>query len=780
MWEGLFDRAIRNPLSNRAFVARMARESWSRLHDWRVPLDKCFEVATGEDQRIFARVASEYRALLADTNAMDDAMLLQQLVAGIGNREIELPPMVSLAGFDRITPATERLLDALRQRNVDVAHIETVTDADKQLAVFESPDAEFRAAGAWARQQLEEDPTARVAVVVTGLESDAAAVAREVREGAVPGWRFGGAGERDFVNVSFGRKLADFPTIDLALRLLHWLHSDVRSNDVSLFLSSPWLGGGRRGDRARFELRFRDYADRNWSPQRVATLLPSRERDESFQAIRAWLDTVAGHRESAAGSATPGEWAELFDRCLRELGWPGEDAEDSDDFQLRARWRELLSQFSELEAVLPAMRVAEAISRLGAMARDTVYQSEGDSGSIPVIGVLEAAGLELDALWVTGLTASAWPASSRPLALVSRSLQEEYGLPDATPADSVAYAERVLERLLGSADNIVLSYPQQDDDGEQSVTGLLPAIRQQIEIGDPGRHASSLIDGGLAALPESVPAIGSGESVSGGAGTLQAQFFDPHSAFCKGRLAADRLWPIRGGLTPLFRGSLIHDALQNLYAEGPSQQEIQSWADSERHERIRKAVAAALSSHQASADDVLRRLYSLEQERVEQLLWRVVDHDLERIPFRIASVEGALDITLHGVRLSLRHDRVDILEDGSAVILDYKTGIEKKFLDGDGEPKDIQLIVYACGTSQRLSGLALYNVDTRAISLQGSGPAIDNSDTFEDDLARWKAEAFRAAEEMTRGDVRVNARQGFNDARPLNLLSRFVELKRDG
>ena len=41
----------------------------------------------------------------------------------------------------------------------------------------------------------------------------------------------------------------------------------------------------------------------------------------------------------------------------------------------------------------------------------------------------------------------------------------------------------------------------------------------------------------------------------------------------------------------------------------------------------------------------------------------------------VAEVDGALDLEVErGFRLTVRADRIDLCEDGSAVIYDYKTG----------------------------------------------------------------------------------------------------------
>jgi hypothetical protein len=176
---------------------------------------------------------------------------------------------------------------------------------------------------------------------------------------------------------------------------------------------------------------------------------------------------------------------------------------------------------------------------------------------------------------------------------------------------------------------------------------------------------------------------------------------------------------------------------------------------------------------------MLRALLRLERERAARLLKQVVAQDADRTPFRVVAVEQALEAVIGGVRLRLRIDRLDRLEAGGLVILDYKTGARRRLLGRDGEPKDHQLVVYACAVDETVAGLGLVNVDSRVVDIDAVGPAFSAPDGFTDNLARWKERVVAAGRSLARGDVRVDGRPSAQAARPLALLSRIEELRRD-
>lgn len=782
LWERILRTVIDDPLVNIPALTRHARDAWKRLHEWRVPFDECVAAASSRDQRLFAAAASRYRERLAAENWIDDAMLGTTVTAAVGAGAIKAPERVLLAGFDRLTPEADVLIAALRECG---SHIEPVPAAaatsDVSVVACEDPDAELRTAGRWARAQLESNPDAHVGIVVSGLEQDAHRAGRLVREGLVPGWQYAPGLQREAANVSFGRRLHEYPAIAIALLLLRWLHGAIGGRDVSLLLRTPFLGLAGTDGRAQLELELRRLPDRDWTPELLLRALGEREMAGDAADWLARLAKLTDIRRSTVAEASPAAWAAIVDTLLDDFGWPGAAALGSADFQLVNRWRDLLNDLARLELVIPQMSLGHAVGQLRAMAADTVFQPELEGSVVEVLGPLEAAGIEFDRLWFAGLTASQWPPAGRPTALVSRRLQRHYGLPDADPDDTAAYGKRVVERLLGSAGSLICSYPQRSGDALETRTALLADVAESDAPEDPGWHALRLcgmaVPEGLDSDP--VPPVSADESVAGGAAVINWQMNEPFSAFALGRLGISTLRPIVPGLPPILRGNLIHGAAFHLYRDRPSQADIRGWPEADLEQRISAAVKRAFARYERHTDGVLRELFTLERQRVARLLRELVDVDLQRDRFSVHEVEVSAEFVMAGVRLGLRIDRIDRYDDGAVAILDYKTGGRRKFLDGSGEPADAQLLVYAAATEEPVAALGFYNIDSRETALDASGRDEMGAENWQQALDRWTQAVANAAGEFAAGDVRIRHWQTLRDARALNILSRFGELRRD-
>jgi len=779
LWEQCLRSDIDDPFIRFPALARACRDAWQRLHDWCVPVVEVQEAARGQDQRWFARAAGAYADRLADGGWLDTATLPAAIVDRLRGAAAPALQEVRTCGFDRMPPRLQTVLEALAATGARISDAPMPAGRPRRFLRFANADGELRAAGAWARHALERAPSSRIAIVVTALERDAGRAASLIREGFVPGWQTASSRIAAAVELSYGRALGDYPAVATAMLVLRWLFHDIGSPDVGHLLRSPHIGSGLLAGRHRLDLALRDLPDRDWSRARLVDAVGAAADADG----RDWIERVVrldALLDPAITVRRPGEWAACFDAVLGELGWPGEASESSSDFQLANRWRKLLNEFARLELVVPRMSGVEAIGRIASMAGEVIFQPESDDGIVHVLGPLEAAGLAVDALWLTGATAADWPAGQRPLPLVSRELQRRYRMPDSTPELAAAHARQVLGRIAGMAADCTFSCAALDDDAEQMPTTLLGAGEILPSPDDPGWFAARFCGpDGVVGIEDRVPAVAPGEAIGGGAATLQKQAVEPLRAFVSGRLRASRLAPFVRGIAANTRGNLVHAALQALYRERPDRDALREWSDAERAGRIEASVRHAFARHERHADATLAAVLAVEKERTKRLLAAVLDTDAGRQPFRIAAVESRLDTGIGTLALRLRADRLDVLPDGGIAIIDYKTGQAKRFLK-DGEPNDVQLVVYASALREPVAGLALFNVESRHCGFDGAGPAFGDGDGFAEDLVRWEQAVRVLAQGIAAGDVRINVRQGLRDSRPLAILSRAAEVLRDG
>ena len=789
MWEKALRGRLPDGILGLGGIVRQAMDAWRRAGDWEIGVDTLRATARTEDERLFAAAAADVADRLI-AGQWTDAAGLPAVVAALFETNPDIAPArVTFAGFDRVSPATRRVQTALEAAGCHVSFVDPADRCNVSVTIACEDDvSELRAAGAWARQVLADNPGASIGIVCSGLENRAPAVAKLVREGFVPGWQFEPRKLGAAVDVSYGRPLSDYPAIGIALLLLRWASEPLSGRLVSVLLRSTCWAGGDSAARARIELALREIPDREWPVERLLEWLGSVTDADAVPRLKAALVCIV-----AAGSddqrRSPSDCIQGIDALLSDIGWPGDEALTSEAFQLVNRWRELLNEIARVEIVQATMSPAEAVRRLSSLAAETVWQPEGTGGTVQVLGVLEAAGLEFDYVWLTGLDSAQWPPAPRPSPFLSIALQRDRDMPDATPANALAFARQVLRRIAGSSRHCVYSWARIRDDAEMAQSTLLGDCdaASADELADPGWYAARLVaDDAMETLQgDNASRVAPDERVRGGAYTIQRQFTEPLAALVSGRLGVRSIARFASGLSPGDRGSLLHSALYHLLADKPAQGELAAWSETERERRIGSAVDTALAAFQHHADRVLMRVLGLERERLRQILASCLDWEAQRDPaFSIVSVEDDLSYEAHGIRIGLRVDRIDRVDDGQLVVIDYKTGTPKAFVRQDGELRDVQPVLYAAAIGASGSGdvgaLLFQNIDSRKIAYSGAGPVHrpKEAEQWPAQLGGWLAEVDDVIRELADGDARINVCQSSTDGRALAILSRLEEQKR--
>ncbi|HEV2280126.1 MAG TPA: PD-(D/E)XK nuclease family protein, partial [Acidobacteriaceae bacterium] len=263
---------------------------------------------------------------------------------------------------------------------------------------------------------------------------------------------------------------------------------------------------------------------------------------------------------------------------------------------------------------------------------------------------------------------------------------------------------------------------------------------------------------------------------AGGAEVLRRQSACPFQAFAVKRLGAQPLESAEWGLDPAEKGKVLHRVLERLFS-GPIRSHadlVQAIAANQIGALLDGAIQAELANY--ATNDTWPAAY-LEAER-RRLHVRITDWlacEAKRFPFTVEACERKLDdVHVGELRMKLRADRVDMLDDGSRVILDYKSGdVSAKKWKGE-RPDEPQLPLYAAyGNIRNLSGVLLARIragntgfdgrmrDARTQLMPDFSPqsAIVQEPYTEDLRAEWARVLDDLAAQFLRGEAAVDPRE---------------------
>jgi len=328
-------------------------------------------------------------------------------------------------------------------------------------------------------------------------------------------------------------------------------------------------------------------------------------------------------------------------------------------------------------------------------------------------------------LWVGGLHDGAWPQAARPHPFLPLKAQRSAGVPRSSVELQAALARRITGRLLRSADDVVLSYPESDGETELRPSPLLEMAGRRMAMG-ARRDVSAAAE--LEALePDNAPPLGETRLVKGGMSVIADQSACAFKAFATYRLGARGLDEAEPGLTDRERGSVTHAALQWIWESLGSQKKLLEAGLAEVEELVRSSVRRALDEKLGEGSKGLKRTQALEVRRLSGLLMEWLEMERKRPAFDVSQIELRQKYALGGLELDVRTDRVDRYKDGSLAILDYKTGITSRPKQWETErPEAPQLPIYSLLMTEPISTIAFAQLAVGEVTLRGISECGDS------------------------------------------------------
>jgi len=722
LWERIIasDKALPGVLAGTRPLARLAAEAYSIIHEYglRASLVRSGPFLT-EEAAAFRRWLGSYEDAVARANWVDPASLTRRVAALLESGKCVMQRSVVFAGFDEFTPGQLRLVEALRSAGVevDIGGPRVGAGALPRAAVTVRPYADEREeveqAGRWIRRTAR--PGARIGIICPELGAYRDLIKREFDAELYPAAVLPDAGAQPGYNISLGAPLSSEPLVRAAFDILAIGPGAVALDALSAALLTPYFASGP----GHIAIAGIDAALRR-DGRVSASLAEFRRRlgndGRLVERLGRWLE----RGNDAPRKAGYAQWAQRFDSLLNDAGWHSEVKLTSGEYQALSAWHRLLYTFASLDGVAqsPAsdkagrggLTAQEAVARLAVMASETIHQPETPDLDIEVLGLLEATGLEFDAVWLMGCHEGALPAAPSPNPFIPLEAQRAAAVPHSSHERELAFATRALARVLRAAPAIIVSYPRRVDEREMRPSPFFAAdaakappfdlIESSSRLRDAVFQQTAFLDHDhdLETIPDE-PRIPVTEAertyIKGGTTILKNQSLCPFKAFATHRLNACGIAVPEPGLSPQDKGSLLHAAMRGFWDKV---------VDSARLRQLRETgglfdFAASLTEEIFASvrlpSGISVNLIELEKERIRDLLLDWVDKESARGAFKVKAVEFKTELNIAGLPIPCRLDRVDVIS-GGEVIIDYKTGEVKKLADlFSKRPADPQLQIYS-------------------------------------------------------------------------------------
>lgn len=696
------------------------------------------------DAERFRHWAEDFERTCARHRWLSASQLESNLVSALASgSNFALPPELLLVGFDRITPAQRDLLTAIESRGAVITRLRPEpsfapeTLRRRWVAGNDQRD-EIAACAAWVRNLLIENPQARVGVIVPSIPTARGEIDRALRSTLLPAsedirqphsplpWEF-----------SLGQPLAGVPAVRAALLLLRWIAQPLREEQISWLMLSGFVADAVTNHLAvaAHDARQRRYGV--LSPEEsFAGFRESLRRAPALGALQRQLYDLARTVESKhvlSSSRLPSAWTDLVPQLLDHAGWPGERAADSVQYQAIQRWQRLLDDLALLDFDSSRMSWIEFIDLLDLEAQQTVFAPESHDAPVQIMGPFESSGQEFDAVWFLGADDTAWPQRGRLHPLLPPAVQRQFQMPHSTPDDDWNLAHIATGRLLASAPRAIFSFAVRDKDAELRPSPLVASLFSSDAQPEAAEDFSVLPEPGRRPILDEI-ADDSGilpwpiAQNAGGADVLKRQAACPFQAFAAKRLRADNLDETEWGISPSAKGKLLHTVMQRLFSSVEpvrlrTRDDLVTAIATNQLDGILEAhIDASIGAQFGAATDAWQQAcLAAEKRRLKTRIGAWLELEAGRQPFTVEACEERLeDVHVGDLRLNLRADRIDLLADGSRLLLDYKTGVVSPSSWDGNRPEDPQLPLYAAyGNVENVSGIVFARIRAGKIDFEG-------------------------------------------------------------
>lgn len=692
---------------NNALIEQIIN-TWSLMKQWQVPLDELKNEEHLESQ-FFYQSALNYQQICLQNNWLDTPSLTEIIHNQLSLLSEYLPKQIYLAGFEEIPTALSTLLSTIKQYcKIDVINTQ-LQPTHLSLNEFNNDDEEINYIADHLISYHKQYPLAKIGLVIPNLTARKNQITKAFKK----------LSQEQTFRISASPALISYPIISIALKLISLLKSEVETSTLFYLLRSPYFSNKQTFDSLyKLDYQLRQYNQFTFSLREIIAI--TRNFSELNELNAQLSELISLQKNSAIITNTPKQWSEIFTQLLNIFYWPAEESINSTNFQIRQRFYTLLDHFASTTLIQPTIDLTEALLILTQLTETTLYQPQETNHPIHILGVLEALGQNFDYVWIAGMSEINWPTENNPNPFLSLAIQKKYHMPFSSQHKKQQFFTKITQQLLHMAPVTTVSYVSQHQEQKVKCSPLFKhiAIKNNpatIETENTFKHCQ------LEYFTDTQgPAFQPQENLEGGSTLFKLQANCPFKAFAQLRLKAKPLPEIYLGLNKQEQGILLHDSLFWIWQEIKTHKKLVSLSPPELTKIIEFSIDKAFTNLIKKMPKKLKtELASTEKNRLMIVINNWLELEKQRHPFTVIQSEKRRKINIKNLELSIQADRIDQLDDGNTVIIDYKTG-EYNILDWLSDRfTEPQLPLYCVYHDERISGAVIAEITAKSQRFKG-------------------------------------------------------------
>jgi len=712
IWERLIDAERSHmPLLNTGSTAKTAMQAYTICQEWQIDLSNP-EFSFQENTAIFQQWANQFETICQNQKLITHSQLLNQINNHLPSISSIIAEDIIFYQFLELTPQQLAFITALKKQKKQVSLVSAPKiNQASSVCAYATTEKEIQAMVMFAQNRYTANPNSHIACIVPDLHIHRDAIETAFKQ------HFNDPMPVDF---SAGKSLLRLPITQSLIELLSITLLPFSIERLLTFMLSPFIAQAESCHYERITLhqRLHQICHNQFTKEAFLLVLNQPDINDVIDPHLQSIIELLLQKVQQPQKLLPSQFVTFIKTLLNHVGWPGERTLSSEEYQMVQKIIQVLDEFSLLDTLLTPLPKSQLFKQLQTYFSQTMFQSEKKTAPIKVLGLLEAAGMSFDHAWVCQYHDMNIPTEPNPNPFIPFTLQRNKQLPRSTAGKEYTFYQQLTEQFIANSNSITFSFSQSDGVAELRASPLiknLPLTTATDTITARPNEANRIE---LEHLDERYASPYLQQKLIGGTDTLKRQSVCPFQAFAHTRLNAAPLEPLGNPITPLIRGSVVHAVLEDFWKRYKNQTALLKLSDAEMTQCCADLTKFHLNHHQKK-HAIPAELIALEQEHMTKLIGNWLAYEKNRQPFEVSSVERQHTIHINGLQLTIRIDRIDQLDSGHSLLIDYKTGLTQRSHWFGKRLKQPQLPLYLVCINQIINGISYAEIKPSSIRLNG-------------------------------------------------------------
>ena len=633
-----------------------------------------------------------------------------------------------LVGFDDKKPLYEELISVLTEKN-KVKEYRSKEEKRKRLQEIECENVEdeIKEITQWVKQ----NPKKKLLIISPALNKYQIKLQNELDRQIQPDI-YNEYNKNNIYNSNLQRPLSNEPIITAAINLLKL--NNANQTNPKLFYESlifnNWIDADGYNDREQFANYINDKKIPKISINLLIKLIKNdtKVKELNLDSLVNTLSLIKKNQTLWAKKKGISEWITLTEQYWNEIKIS--KINNLLLFEINNIYSLLksLNQIKNNQIIDHSITFEEYWEILFTQLSSSPAPKETDDSYIDINGFDENPIKKYDAIWLMNMNTTFCPGKTEFNPFISKKLQKKYHIFDEVYTKKID--EVRLNRLKNFSADITVSYSSKDGESILFKTPGYFEDFEELKTKKSSTKPKEIKDHDIEEIEDhKAPEIlGSEISVSDGFQSLENYQICPAWAFYENRLHANSFQEDeQDEISKMARGNLIHELLENFWKQHKNSTNLVNMSEKVLQKNIDGLINKVMSTFKVSNPYLTPSQIQLESNYFKNILSQWLSFEkTKRSRFSVIESEEKYKVNIDRITFNVKIDRIDEYEDGSRLLIDYKTGSEAAVSKWTKSPiTSLQLPIYIIFTGIKNISAAgigyIHNENVKLVGLSSYG-----------------------------------------------------------